>query len=133
MGTDHETALNLALGVLADSMESKLAPYKDTVVVLTDSTVGVCITPDDPFMELCDRLFGKWVDVCHDNHDSTWYFMWDGIVTETGFTTRNEAKDALIVHLKGFGLVVPDDLMTDDDENPAHKERLTTACIRDKS
>ena len=129
-GTDHETTLNIALGVLSDSMESKLSPYKDTEVALTDSTLGVCITPDDPFTDLCDRLFGKWVDVCHDNRDSTWYFMWDGKITETGFTLRSEAKDALIDHLKAFGLEVPDDLMTSDDDNTAQQERLSTACIR---
>ncbi len=125
-GTDHETTLRMALGAL---VESKPTP-SPTVIVLTDSTVGVCITPDDPFMDLCDRLFGKWVDVCHDNRDSTWYFMWDGKITETGFTLRSEAKDALIDHLKAFGLEVPDDLMTYDDDNPAQKERLNTPCIR---
>ncbi len=125
MSTDHETALRMALGVLADSMESKLEPYKDTPTVAFE-----CITPEDPFTELCDRLFGKWVDVCHDNGDSTWYFMWDGEIIETGFTLRREAKDALIDHLKAFGLEVPDDLMTYDDENPAQQERLQTACIR---
>lgn len=124
-GTDHETALRLALGALDDTTESN-----NTVITLTDSTAGVCITPDDPFMELCDRLFGKWVDVCHDNRDSTWYFMWDGKITETGFTTRSEAKDALIEHLKLFGLDVPDDLMTYDDENLAQQKRMWTACIR---
>jgi hypothetical protein len=131
-GTDHETALRMALGVLVDSMESKLTPYKDIEIILTDTpTVAFeCITPEDPFTELCDRLFGKWVDVCHDNRESTWYFMWDGKIIETGFTTRREAKDALIDHLKLFGLTVPDDLMTCDDENPAQQKRLSTACIR---
>ncbi len=128
-GTDHETALNLALGVLNE--KSKLTPHDNTVVILTDDSSRVCITPDDPFMELSDRLFGKWVDVCFDNRDSTWYFMWDIKRIETGFTTRSEAKDALIEHLKLFGLDVPDDLMTYDDENPAQRERLQTPCIRE--
>ena len=98
-GTDHETTLNLALGVLA---KYKPTP-SPTVIVLTDDSSGVCITPEDPFMDLCDRLFGKWVDVCRDDRDSTWYFMWDIKRIETGFTTRQEAKDALIETAKFFG------------------------------
>ena len=130
MSTDHETALRMALGTLVTEQETNMERF---VVVLTDDTSGVCITPDDPFIELCDRLFGKWVDVCHDYRESTWYFMWDGKIIETGFTTRTEAKDALIEHLKLSGLVVPDDLMTYDDENPAQRERLITPCIRENN
>lgn len=129
-GTNHETALKMALGTLVDSMESKLDPYKDTVVFLTDDSSGVCITPDDPKMELCDRLKGHWADVCLDNRSDEWYCMWDIQVVAKGFATRDEAKTALIAHITHVGLEVPNDFMTYDDENPAQRERLQTACIR---
>ena len=126
-GTDHETALKIALGVLVDSMESKLAPYKDTVIVLTDAEPKpVHQGDDDPMTELCDRIFGKWVDVCLDHRDNTWYFMWDITITKTGFATRDEAEAALIAHLKSFGVVVPADIFMDGGE---HDERIHIAPI----
>jgi len=128
-GTDHETALMMALGVLADSMESKLAPYKDTVIVLTDGEVKplpVHQGDDHPDTELSDRIKGHWADVCQDNRSSTWYFMWDIKIIKKGYATRDEAEASMIAHIRWTGLEVPDDLFMD---GGGHDERIHVAPI----
>jgi hypothetical protein len=126
-GTDHETTLNLALGVLADSMESKLAPYKDTVIVLTDAEPKPVHQGDDhPDTELSDRIKGHWADVCQDNCSNTWYFMWDIKIIKKGYETRDEAETAMINHIRWVGLEVPDDLFMD---GGGHDDRIHIAPI----
>jgi hypothetical protein len=102
-GTDHETALRMALGVLADSMESKLEPY---TIALTDG-------PPEGY-DLCATLNGKYLDVCHDLRDNTWHCTWDGDQVGSGFATRDEAKQLLIDYIRSFGIEVPDDILDGD-------------------
>lgn len=96
--TDHETALRMALGVLADSMESKLEKY---VIRLTDEE-------DD----LCGNLHGKWLDVCQ-NQNGSWYCLWDNRRIGEIFGTREKAKQYLLAHLRSLGLNPSDSILDD--------------------
>jgi len=81
-------------------MESKTEPY---IISLTDG-------PPEGY-DLCGKLNGKWLDVCHNLPNNKWYCSWDHNRIGGTFDTREEAKHHLIAHIRSFGIEVPNDIL----------------------